>query len=221
MESFLVIGIGRFGRSLATELYSLGHEVMIIDDDEENVSDIIDQVTHGIIGDAKEESVLKSLGVSNFDCVIVTIGAKIEDSIIVTLMLKEMGAKKIVCKAQNHLHEKALTLIGADKVVKPEYDMGKQVAFSLVKRNIIDHMNISEDYQVVEINTPTKWANRSILESNIRKKHHITILAIRKKGSKNVDISFSPTVVLDEGDTLVVIGLNEDIDRLSNYFIEE
>ena len=129
MKSFLVIGMGRFGKSLAAELYRMKHEVLVIDEHEKNITPMMDMVTDALIGDAKDEVVLKSLGVQNFDCVVVAI-ARLEDSILISLMLKEMGAKSIISKSGGELHAKILSLIGVDEIVRPEYDMGKRVASS-------------------------------------------------------------------------------------------
>ena len=131
-KSYLVIGMGRFGKSIATELYSMKHEVMVIDEHEKDVTPIMNGVTDSVIGDAKDEAVLRSLGIQNFDCVIIAI-AKQEDSILINMMVKEMGAKSIISKAQNELHAKILSLIGVDRIVRPEYEMGKQIAHSMEK----------------------------------------------------------------------------------------
>lgn len=129
-KSYLVIGMGRFGTAIATELCDMNHEVMIVDEHEKNVASVMRNVTGAIIGDAKDEVVLRSLGINNFDGVIIAI-ARQEDSILVNMMVKEMGAKSITSKAQNELHEKILTLIGVDRVVRPEYEMGRQIAHSM------------------------------------------------------------------------------------------
>ena len=129
-KSYLVIGMGRFGRAIATELYDMKHDVMIMDEHEKDVTPIMGHVTDGIIGDAKDESVLRSLGIRNFDCVVVAI-AKQEDSILINMMVKDMGAKSIISKAQNELHAKILSLIGVDRIVRPEYEMGRQIAHSI------------------------------------------------------------------------------------------
>ena len=129
-KSYLVIGMGRFGKAIATELYNMKHEVMIIDEHEKDVTPVMNSVTDAIIGDAKDESVLRSLGIQNFDCVIIAI-ARQEDSILINMMVKEMGAKSIISKAQNELHAKILSLIGVDRIVRPEYEMGKQIAHSM------------------------------------------------------------------------------------------
>ena len=129
-KSYLVIGMGRFGKAIATELYQMKHEVMVIDEHEKDITPVMNDVTEAIIGDAKDETVLRSLGIQNFDCVIVAI-AKQEDSILINMMVKEMGAKFIISKAQGERHAKILSLIGVDRIVRPEHDMGKQIAHSL------------------------------------------------------------------------------------------
>ena len=130
IKSYLVIGMGRFGKSIAAELYELKHEVMVIDEHEQDITPLMDSVTDAIIGDAKDEAVLRSLGIQNFDCVIIAI-AKQEDSILINMLVKEMGAKSIISKAQNERHAKILSLIGVDRIVRPEHEMGKQIARSM------------------------------------------------------------------------------------------
>lgn len=216
MSSYLVIGMGRFGSSIATELYSLGHEVLAVDEDEDTAALIADHVTNVIIGDAKDEAVLQSLGVQNFDCVIVAMAGTIEDSILITLMLKEQGAKQIVCKAQNERHAKVLTLVGADKVVRPEFDMGKRVAHSLAQQNIIDYIELSHDYSIMEIITPSHWVDKSIVKNNLRRKYGITIIAIRGADSDKIKFSPSADVILNQGDILTVIGSKHDLNAVSS-----
>ena len=215
MASFLVIGMGRFGRSIATELYQMKHDVLIIDEREENISDIVDQVTDAIIGDAKDEAVLRSLDIYSFDSVIVAMAGNIEDSVLTTIMLKEMGAKMLVCKARNEWHMKILTQIGADKVVRPEYDMGKRVAHSLAHRNTTDYLEISPEYGVIEIITPGQWVEKTISKNNLRRKYGITVMAIRDKATDNVMFSPNADVLLNEGDVLTVIGSKQDLDAIS------
>ena len=129
-KSYLIMGMGRFGKAIATELYNMNHEILVIDEHEKDVTAVLGSVTDAIIGDAKDEAVLRSLGIQNFDCVIIAI-AKQEDSILINMMVKEMGAKSIISKAQNELHAKILSLIGVDRIVRPEYEMGKQIAHSM------------------------------------------------------------------------------------------
>lgn len=135
MKSYLVIGMGRFGSAIATELYNMKREVMVIDEHEKDITPIMNKVTDAVVGDAKDEAVLRSLGIPNFDCVIVAI-AQPEDSILISMMLKEMGAKTMICKAQSELHAKILSLIGVDRIVRPEHDMGNQIAHSLEEGSV-------------------------------------------------------------------------------------
>ncbi len=216
MSSFLVIGMGRFGSSVATELYELKHDVLVVDEKEDNVANVVNHVTEVIIGDAKDETVLRSLDIYSFDCVIVAMAGTIEDSVLTTIMLKEMGAKMIVCKAQNEWHAKILTQIGADKIIRPESDMGKQVALSLVRKNIIDYFEISPDYGVLEIVTPNQWIGKNIRENNLRSKYGITVIAIRNPETEKMIYSPIADELLHEGDTLTLIGSKKDLEKISD-----
>ncbi|MCL1820849.1 MAG: TrkA family potassium uptake protein [Oscillospiraceae bacterium] len=215
MGSFLVIGMGRFGSSLAVELHQLKHEVLVLNKREEDIAAVINQVTDVVIGDAKDEAVLRSLGIPNFDSVIVCMADAIEDSILTTMTLKDLGAKSIICKAQNERHAKILYQIGAEKVIRPEYDMGKRVASSLARRNIKDYLEISPEHGVMEILTPSHWAGKSIMKSNLRRKHGVTIMAIRDRKTDKIVFSPDADAVLHEGDTLTMIGSKKDLDAIS------
>ena len=214
MSSFLVIGMGRFGSSVATELSRLENDVLVLDNREENVAKIMDQVTEALVGDAKDEAVLRSLGVEDFDCVIVAMAGVIEDSVLTTMMLKEMGAKSIVCKAKNARHAKILTQLGADRVVRPEYDMGIRVARSLSRLNVIDFLDISPDFGVMEVLTPKLWAGKSISKINPRQQHGTTIIAVHSGDS--VNFSLDADTILSEGSILTLIGAKRDLDYISN-----
>ena len=215
MGSYLVIGMGRFGSAVATELYRRKHDVLIIDEQEENVSEIVDQVTDVIIGDARDEAVLRSLDVDSFDAVIVAMASVIEDSVLTTIMLKEMGAKLIICKANNEWHAKILTQLGADRIIHPESDMGRRVAQSLARQNIIDHLDISPEYGIVEMVAPKAWIGKSIVKNDLRRKYGITVVAIRSGISGMVDFSPSADRELHEGDILTIIGSERDLDKVS------
>lgn len=212
MKQFAIIGMGRFGASLAKTLAKMGYEVLAIDADENKVEEIADVVTHAVQANALEETVLKSLGLRNFDVVVVAIGQDIQSNILVTVMLKEMGVKKVVAKASTELQGKVLQKIGADIVVFPERDMGERVARWLVSKNIIDQINLSPDYSLVELAAPAEVAGVTLLESNLRKKYGITVLAIRR----GQDFIISPGAKQEilEGDILIVIGSNEKLKAL-------
>lgn len=215
MKSFVVIGMGRFGAALACELTRLGNEVLAIDESEEAISRIADDVTHAVVGDAKDENVLRSIGARNFDCAVVAIAGDIQDSVLVTLMLKEMGVKMVIAKAQSAVHMRVLERIGADKVVFPERDMGQRVASNLAATNIIDFIELSEDYSIVEIGCPKKWDGKTLLETNVRGLYGINVIAVRGGADgKQVTISPPANFQLHAQDVLIVIGGNDDLERL-------
>ena len=216
MGLFLVIGMGKFGSSLATELHRMKHEVLALDEHEDNVADIVNQVTDVVIGDAKDEAVLNSLNVYSYDCVIVAMAGAIEDSILTTMTLKELGAKSIICKAQNERHAKILSLIGVDKVINPEHDMGIRVAHSLVHKHITDFLEISPDYGIMEIITPQQWANKSIGKIDLRKKYGVTVIAIKNAGTDSVSFSPNPGTILGENDVLSVIGSKRELEIIGD-----
>lgn len=212
MKQILVIGAGRFGASITTTLYEMGHDVMVIDESEEVINQIADSATHAIQGNAVDERTINSIGVRNFDVCVIAMGADIQSSILISIMLKEAGAKYVVAKAQNDLHAKVLYKIGVDKVVFPERDMGAKIAQSLVSSNIMDYIELSPDYSIVEIVALDEWAGKNLVELNMRSKYGVNIMAI-KKGS---DINISPmaSTVIEENDILIVVGHNDDLSSL-------
>ena len=214
MGSFLVIGMGRFGSSVAIELYKMKNEVLAVDMSEDRATEIMNHVTDVVVGDAKDEAVLQSLDVKNFDGVIVAMAGSIEDSILITMMLKELGAKSVVCKAQNERHARILTQLGADRVIRPEYDMGIRVARSVAQRNMVDFLEISPDYCVMEVVTPKHWVGKSIVKNNLRRKYGVTVIAIRCAKTDKVKFSPDAEVVLCEGDILTLIGSKHEMDTI-------
>jgi len=164
--------------------------------------------------DSTDESILKTLGVTNFDVAVVTIGSNLQDSVMATLILKELGVKYIIAKANNELHAKVLTKIGADKVVLPERDMGTRVAHNLVSSNILDYIELSEEYSILEIEAIKEWFNKSLKEIEIRKKHGINVVAI-KRGEK-VNISPSAEDIIKENDVLVALGSAKDLNKFES-----
>ena len=209
MKQYAVIGIGRFGSSIAKALYSMGNDVLAIDIDEEKIQDISDVVTHAVQADAADEAILKAVGIRNFDVVIVTIGSEIQASILITLLCKEAGVGYIVAKAQNELHAKVLYKVGADRVVMPEHDKGLRVAHNLVSSNVLDYIELSPHHGVVEIEATTKWIGKTLRQLDFRAKYGANVVAIRH--GDHITISPGGDDIVDEGDILVVIGSNEDI----------
>ena len=209
MKQFAVIGLGRFGTGVAKTLNTMGYEVLVIDDDQERIQEIINDVTHAIQADAKDEQALKALGIRNFDVVIVAIGQDMQASILVTVLLKELGVKSVVTKAQTELHGKVLAKVGADKVVFPERDMGARLAHSLVSSNVLDHIELSPDHSILEVIAPDNLVGKTLKESALRAKYKITIMAIKRGGE--IIVSPSPDDPIRENDILVAIGNNDNL----------
>ncbi len=212
MKQYVVIGCGRFGSSVARTLYNMGHDVLAIDSSKEIIQYISEEVTHAIQADATDENVLKSLGIRNFDVAIITIGSNIQASIMTTLMAKELGVKYVVAKAHSEIHAKLLFKIGADRVVFPERDMGIRVAHNLVSGNILDYIELSPEYSIIEITAPSEWIGKTLLDLNVRSKYGINVMAI--KHDSQINISPTATDCIKDGDILVVIGRNKDLEKL-------
>ena len=216
MKTFAVIGLGRFGTSLAITLCRMGHEVLAIDEDEKKVEEIIEFVTHAVQADAKDEQALKELDIKNFDAVIVSIGK--EASIWVTVMLKEMGVKKVIAKAQTELHGKVLSRVGADKVVFPERDMGERVARALVSDNIMEQITLSPEHSIIEMIAPPKFIGKTLQDIALGREFGVTVLAIRR--GKEILISPNAKTEIMEGDLLVIIGRNEQLEKMEKLINE-
>ena len=215
-KQYIVIGCGRFGSSVAKKMCQLGNEVMVIDKDEDSIENIAEQVTHTAILDVTEERDLKSIGLGNFDVVIVAISSDIRASIMATIMAKEMGVPKVVCKAKDELQAKVLYKIGADKVVFPERDMGIRLAYNLASENILDQINLDPEYSIMEIVTPTNWVGKTIIELNLRAKYDITVLAV--KTTSGLKVMPSPNYKMQEKNILIIIG---NTDKISDIILHD
>lgn len=213
---FVVIGLGRFGTSVAQTLYSIGNDVLVIDKNEDVILEIADNVTHAVQMDATDENALKTLGLSNFDVAVVTIGGNIQASIMATLLVKELGAKYIVAKGNNDLQAKVLYRIGADKVILPEKDMGVRVAHNLMSANILDYVDLSSDYSIIEIKILDEWIGKSLADLNVRKEYGINIISIKK--SNNSSISPNANTIIEKNDILVSIGTAKDLLKFEYKF---
>ncbi|SDY11693.1 TrkA family potassium uptake protein [Thermoactinomyces sp. DSM 45892] len=213
-QHFAVIGIGRFGSSIATTLYKEGNEVLAIDMNESRIDEIKDQVSHAVITDSTDEEALRAIGIRNFDTVIVAIGDDIQASILTVLVLKELGIKQVVAKALNKRHAQVLYKIGADMVVFPERDMGERVAHHLMSPNVLNFLKLADDYSVEEIKVPHSMADRNLREINLRAEYNLNVIAIRS--GEQIDIAPHPERVLGINDVLVVIGENSDLERFTD-----
>ncbi|SHM64893.1 potassium channel family protein [Gracilibacillus kekensis] len=210
-KQFVVIGLGRFGSTICKELFLQGHEVLAIDQLPENIHKVSKYASHVVVADAIDEDALNSLGLRNFDHAIIAIGEKIQPSILCTLILKEMGIKKVWVKAQNEQHEKVLEKIGADRVIHPEKEMGIRIANQLNSERIIDYIELSKEYSIIELVASNKVSSQTIENLDIRAKYGCTLLAI--KNGEDINISPSSKDTIYEGDILIVMGQNNDLKR--------
>lgn len=212
MKNFIVIGLGRFGSAVARELCELGHQVLAMDTDRELVQNLADYVTHAVVGDGRDPEVLRSLGVKEYDCAVVAIGNDIGSSALVTLRLKEAGVPQVVCKAMSHVHQRLLEKIGADRVVFPEHEMGIKVAQGLAHSNIINFIELSPEYGIVEIALPNGWSGHTIRDLDIRAKYKVNVIAVRR--GQDINVAPGADCVLTHGDKLMVLGEDRNISAL-------
>jgi len=212
VKEFAVIGLGRFGASVARCLTELGHSVLGIDLREDRVHAIVNDVLHAVQADATDEETLRALGLTNFDAVIVAIGGNMEASILVTLMLKELQVRKVIAKASSEAHGKVLEKIGADRVIFPERDMAIRLAHSLVAGDIVDLIEVTPEVSIAEFVAPEKILNRPLRELHLRARFGVTILAIRRQ--EEVIPAPGGEDIICPGDVVVAIGTNEQLTRL-------
>lgn len=214
IKQYAVIGLGRFGTSVARRLHEAGHEVLGIDANEERVEDAELFVTHAVVADTTEEKALISIGISNFDCVIVAIGNDMQSSILTVSLLKELGIKKVIAKAIEKRHGQVLDKVGADWIIYPERDMGERVANQLLSPNMLNYIELSKEYNIEEIIIPSTMAEKSLRELDIRAKYNVSAIAIVREG--DIIISPSPDQIIHKGDLLVMIGNREDLVKFSS-----
>lgn len=207
MKSYVVIGLGRFGSEVARRLYEQGCEVMVIDSSHDLVQQISDDVTHAVVGDARDKDVLKALGVKEFDCGIVAIGDSLADSVLATMNLKELGVPYVVCKAHDETHREVLKKLGADRIVIPEKEQASRLAKSLASHNVLDYIELSDDYGIIDVPAPTVWTDKTLIELNIRAKQGVNILAVKRNGG--ITVSPAADFRIAKGDVLVILGNTE------------
>nr|WP_040606423.1 TrkA family potassium uptake protein [Salsuginibacillus kocurii] len=218
-KQFAVIGLGRFGGSICKSLVEEGMEVLAIDTDEEKVNEYAAIVTQAAIADSTDEKALRGLGIGNFDHVIVAIGDNIQASILTTLILDEMAVGHITVKAQNDYHEKVLNKIGAHEIVHPERDIGVRIAHNIVSENVLDYLELSDEYSIVELVAGKTIGGETIIDLDFRSKYGCNILAIKR--GEDIKVSPWPEEEIKQNDVLIVIGADKDINRLENHWIDE
>ncbi len=213
MKSFCIIGLGKFGMSLAQTLAAEGKQVMVIDIDADKVNSIADFVTSAVIGDPTNESVLRSCGVGAYECAVVCMAKDINANVLLTILLKEQGVKKVVARAINEGHQKVLEHIGVDMIIFPEKDMGEKIGYLLARENVTEFIEF-HGYQIVEIKVPKSWVGKDLIQLEIRKKYGVNVLAVNDKDG-NVTVSPLPTRVFGDNEKVSVIGTDKDINKLT------
>ena len=212
MKSYVVIGLGRFGSTLARQLCKLGAEVLAMDVHNDLVQQVAEDVTHAVVGDAQDKDVLRALGVRDFDCAIVAIGTNLAASVLTVMNLQELGVPYIICKAHDETHSRVLQKLGVNKVVIPEQENAARLARSLNSHNVLDYIELSEDYGILEIPAPKNWIGKTLKELNIRAKLGVNIIAVENGGKTNVSPSADYTI--REGDIMVVLGDNYSLEAV-------
>ncbi len=211
MKSILLIGLGRFGRHIALKLNALNHQVMAIDHNEERVNALLPFVTNAQIGDSTNEEFLSSLGIGNYDACIVAIGDNFQNSLETTYLLKELGARKIIARASKEMQEKFLLRNGADEVVYPEKQLAAWTAIRCSSEHILEYIELDDEYAIFEVEIPSNWIGKSILELDIRKKHGLNILGVRTNGKLNMNIT--PNTVFRYGTSVLVLGQEKTVHK--------
>ena len=206
MKSYLVIGLGLFGQAAAIQLCQLGAEVLAIDVRSDLVQQAANDVTHAVVGDAQDKEVLRALGARDFDCAILAIGDDLAASVLITMNLKELGVPYIVCKAHDETHRRVLEKLGADRVVIPEQEYAQRLARNLLSHNVLEYIELSDDYGILEIPAPKKWIDKTLKELNIRAKLGVNIIAV--ECDEKVNVSPSADYRITDRDVLVVLGDN-------------
>ena len=211
MKSILLIGLGRFGRSVAEKLNELHHQVMAVDKSEERVNEVLPIVTDAQIGDAASETFLRSLGVDNYDVCFVAIGEDFQSSLETTSLLKELGAKKVVSRASREVHRKFLLRNGADEVVYPEGQLAAWTAIRHTTDHVLDYIALDSEYAIYEISVPAEWVGKTVGGLDIRKKYNLNLLAVRENG--NPSMAVTSETLLQEKQTMLVLGKWKDIQK--------
>lgn len=225
MKQFVVIGLGRFGASIARALSEKKFEVLAVDRDEDRVKEMEGIVSQAIVMDATDDKALRELGIADFDTAIVSMGETVEDSIMITLALKELGLKRVIVKAKSEIHSKILKKVGADRIVFPEREMAEKLAEGLASPKIFDFIELSKEYGIVEMVVPKKLVNKTLRELKLRDKHRVSVIAIKRKvpySKSDGTTDFKDEVIIgpggsDElisGDILILLGKNEDVEKV-------
>ena len=211
MKSILLIGLNTFGTMIAKQLHELGHQVLAVDRDEARVNAVLPFATDAQIGDSTNEAFLRSLGVNNFDVCIVAIGSDFQSSLETTSLLKELGGRLVVSRADREVQEKFLLRNGADEVLNPEKQIAQWAAIRYASNHILDYIRLDEDHAIYEVTVPKDWVGKTVVQIDIRKRYGINLLAVKQNGIMN--LSVTPETVLGEGMTMLVLGARRSIQK--------
>ena len=211
MKSILLLGLNRLGSLLAMQLHSHGHQIMAVDRNEERINSVMPFVTDAQIGDSTNEAFLRSLGINNYDVCIVTIGSDFQSSLETTSLLKELGGKLVIARAERDVQEKFLLRNGADEVLNPEKHIAEWAAIRYASNHVLDYIKLDENHAIYEVPVPAEWAGKSIGKIDIRKKYGINIMALKSNGK--MDLSITHETVLDNGMTMMVLGEKKAIQK--------
>jgi len=212
MRSYVVIGLGLFGQALARQLCSLGAEVLAMDIRSDLVQQLANDVTHAVVGDAQDKEVLRALGIRDMDCAIIAIGDDLAASVLITMNLQELGVPYIVCKAHDETHRRVLEKLGVQRVVIPEKDQAQRLARSLHSHNVLEYIELSEEYGILEVPAPKSWVGKSLKELNVRAKLGVNIIAVESDRTTNVSPSADYRILSE--DVLVVLGDNAALEAV-------
>jgi trk system potassium uptake protein TrkA len=213
MKQIAIIGAGNFGKNLAISLTNEGAEVLVIDNNKSKIEDIKDMVARAVIADASRKDVLQELGLHDFDIVVVSVGNRLDISIMAILFLKELGAKQIIAKAANDDFAKALKLVGADEVVFPEKDTAIRLGKTILFGDIMEFIALSDEYSVMEIALNEKFVGKSLKELNFRNQYQLNVVAIKNALTDQIAVSPAADTVLKPDDSLVVLGENKNLEK--------
>ena len=212
MKSCIVIGLGRFGAEVARSLFENGCEVLAVDCQSDLVQQISNDVTHAVVADARDKDVLRALGAANFDYAVVAIGGSLADSVLATMNVKELGVPRVICKAHDDTHRQVLLKLGADQVVIPEQEQANRLARSLASNNVLDYIELSAEYGIIEVPAPGSWIGKDLRELNVRAKLGVNILAVRQ--GKQINVSPAAEYQIQQKDVLVVLGDTQALEKV-------
>lgn len=215
---FAILGVGRFGASLCEELFNAGHDVLAVDISEVRINAIAAKSTQAVIGDVSDDTLLQALGIKNMDTVIICIGANMQASILATLACKDLEVPYIVCKANSYKHKQILEKMGADLIVVPEVDMAKKLAIKMSNPHLDDIMNLNQDFSIIELSLPKSWQNKSLIELDIRKKHEVSVILIKR--GEEIITGPGGEYIFEENDVVVLGGDNEKINDFMDLNLE-